>query len=166
MDSNKKKKTDINDDQELKEKLQLLEAKSQEYLAGWQRAKADYANLQKDNEKRAKDLMEIINAAFMAEILPIYNYFKMSLKHVPIEQKESDWVKGIFQIQKQFKDFLNKYKIEEIKTVGEKFDPSWHEAVVCEEKTGITSGIIFEEIEPGYSVDGKLLNPAKVKVAK
>lgn len=150
----------------LKEQLEQAQAEAEKNLAGWQRAQADYANLKRDSEKRGAELFALANAAFMAEILPVYNHFKLALKHLPKEQADQDWVIGIEQIAKQFQEFLKKYQVEEVATVGKKFDPAIHEAVAHETKDGFESDVIFEEVQPGYLVDGKLLNPAKVKVAK
>lgn len=150
----------------LKEQLEQVRAEAEKNLAGWQRAQADYANLKRDSEKRGAELFALANAAFMAEILPVYNHFKLALKHLPKEQADQDWVIGIEQIAKQFQEFLKKYQVEEVATVGKKFDPAIHEAVAHETKDGFESDVIFEEVQPGYLVDGKLLNPAKVKVAK
>ncbi len=154
------------ENEELRKKLEEALIKTDTHLAGWQRAQADYANLKKETENRAKDLIEFANAAFMSEVLPVYSYFKMAMSHVPEEQRKLEWVVGISHIQRQFQDFLKKYKIEEIKTVGEKFDPNFHEAIVHEEKEGFAEDVIFEEVAPGYMVDDKVLMPAKVKVAK
>lgn len=149
-------------------KNELDEAKvlAGENLAGWQRAQADYANFKKETEKRQKDIIEFANANFMSEVLPVYGHFKLALNHIPDEQRDLDWVKGIGLIKKQFEDFLQKYGIEEIKTVGEKFDHNLHEAVTHEAKDGFESDVIFEEAQPGYMASGQVLLPAKVKVAK
>ena len=56
--------------------------------------------------------------------------------------------------------------IEEIKTAGEKFNPEFHEAIAHEEKEGYKTDIIFAEVKPGYTLHGKVISPAKVKVAK
>ncbi|MFA5029447.1 MAG: nucleotide exchange factor GrpE [Patescibacteria group bacterium] len=150
----------------LKEALTLAEGQSQEHLAGWQRARADYSNFKREQEKRQQEVVEFANAVTLAEILPVYSHFKLALKHIPQEQKKEAWVEGIIQIGKQFIDFLKKFKIEEIKTIGEKFNHEFHEAVVHEEKNGFESDVIFEEVSPGYLLAGKVLQPAKVKVAK
>lgn len=151
---------------QLERQLEQAQAEAEKNLAGWQRAQADYANLKKENEKRGEEFFALANAAFMAEVLPVYNHFKLALKHIPEDQSNQDWVVGIKQIAKQFQDFLKKYKVEEIATVGKKFDPKVHEAVAHENKEGFEEDVIFEEIQPGYLVEGRLLNPAKVKVAK
>lgn len=152
--------------EELQEELIKERERSAELLSGWQRAQADYANLKKDEAKRAKETAEWINAGMMSEILPVYSYFKLAVKHIPEEQKKEAWVEGVLFIQKQFTDFLTKYNISEIKTVGEQFDPNLHEAVTHEEHEGFAADQIFEEVSPGYLLNDKVLMPAKVKVAK
>lgn len=151
---------------EEKSELDQLKEEVNRNLAGWQRAQADYANFKKEMEKRQGEMMKFANAAFMSEVLPVYSHFKLALDHIPQDERKKDWVVGILQIKKQFQDFLKKYKIEEIKTVGEKFDHQYHEAVAFEEAKGYNEGQIFEEVQPGYLVEGQILNPAKVKVAK
>lgn len=150
----------------LQEELIQEREHSAELLAGWQRAKADYSNLKKEESKHAQEIMEWANTAFMGEILPVYNHFKLALKHIPEEQKAEAWVQGVMLIQKQFTDFLNKYNISEIKTIGEAFDPNLHEALTHEEREGFGPDQIIEEISPGYLLGEKVLMPAKVKVAK
>lgn len=151
---------------EVRDQLEEVKKLAQENLAGWQRAQADYANFKKETEKRQKDVVEFANASFVAEVLPVYGHFKMALDHVPKEQENLDWVIGIKFIKKQFEDFLQRYGIEEIKTVGEKFDHNLHEAISHEEKEGFESDVIFEEVQAGYRLNGQVLMPAKVKVAK
>ena len=152
--------------EELQEELIKEREHSAELLAGWQRAKADYSNQKKEEDKRAMEIVEWANTAVMSEVLPVYNHFKLALKHVPEEQKKEGWVQGVILIQKQFADFLDKYGIKEIKTVGEKFDPNLHEALTHEEIEGFETDQVFDEINPGYTLNNKVLMPAKVKVAK
>jgi len=154
---------------ELEEARKLLEesqAQAEQSLAGWQRAQADYANLKKETEKRQKDIVEFANATFMSEVLPVYNHFKLAIAHIPEDQRKQDWIVGIDHIKTEFKSFLRKYNIEEIKTVGEKFDPNLHEAVAHEEREGFAEDVIYEEVDSGYMLGDKVIGPAKVKVAK
>lgn len=152
--------------EQLQEELALAAKQAQEHLEGWQRARADYSNLKKEQEKQALEMAEFINASTLAELLPIYSHFKLALGHIPEASLKEPWVMGVIQIKKLFQEFLKKFKVEEIKTVGEKFDHNLHEALTHEDKEGFTSDTIFEEIQPGYLVEDKVLVPAKVKVAK
>lgn len=152
--------------EQLQEELIQAQEQAGKNLAGWQRAQADYSNLVKEQDKKNSEMVAWANAMLLGEILPVYNHFKLALKHIPEEAKKESWLVGIEMIQKQFQDFLKKYAIEEIMTVGEKFDPNLHEALTHEAKEGYESEQIIEEIAPGYLLGDKVLMPAKVRVAK
>ena len=152
--------------EELQTDLMKANERAENNLEGWKRAKADYLNLVKDQDKKTKEAFTWANAAFMSEILPVFNHFKLALEHIPQELKKESWFVGIELIGKQFKDFLSKYKITEIKTIGEKFNPEIHEALTHETKEGFDVDVVFEEVSPGYLLEDKVLMPAKVKVAK
>lgn len=146
--------------------LEQKAAKAEEYLAGWQRAKADYSNYKKEAEKRQQEIIQFANAGLMADLFPIIDNLKLAMRHVPEEAQQQPWFTGFAHITKQIAEFLEKFGIVEIKTVGEKFNPELHEAISHEEKDGFGSDIIFEEAQPGYTMHGKVLQPARVKVAK
>ena len=147
----------------LKKELEEAKKQNQEYLSGWQRALADYSNFQKETEKRKKEIVEFANAEMISDILPIYNNLKLALKHA---NGDDEFLKGIEQIKKQFANLLRGFGIEEIATVGEKFDPNVHEAIECASVDGYQTGYIYDEISAGYKMGDKVLEPAKVKVAK
>jgi len=150
----------------LQEQLEIVQKKSDEHLEGWKRAKADYLNLKKDNEKYQAEMIQFANAALIAQLLPIFDHYKLAWQHVPADFQKTDWVVGFEHIKKQFTDFFKNLGIEEIKTVGEKFNPEFHEAVAHEEKDGFETDTIFAEVKPGYLLQGKVIYPARVKVAK
>ena len=150
----------------LEKELELAKQKAQDYLDGWKRAKADYSNFKKDNEKRQEELIQFANAALVADMIPVFDHFKLALEHVPKDQQEVEWVKGFSHIKKQFEDFLKNLGIEEIKTVGEKFNPTFHEAVAHEENDDFETDVVFKEVKPGYTLHGRVINPAQVKVVK
>ena len=151
----------------LKRELETARKKIDEYLNGWKRAKADYLNLNKDSEKREQEVVQFANAALILEILPIYDNFKLAWRHIPEEHRRNDeWLKGIEHIKSQFRALLKNIGIEEIKTVGEKFNPEFHEAVSKEKITGKKPGEITEELKAGYKLFDKVLEHAKVKVSE
>lgn len=154
------------EENDLQQELEIVSKKAEEYLDGWKRAKADYLNLKKENEKYQTDMIQYANAALIAQLLPVFDNYKLACQHVPDDSVKKDWVIGFFYIKKQFEDFLKNLGIEEIKTINEKFNPEYHEAVAHEEKEGFETDIIFEEVKAGYTLHGKIINPAKVKVAK
>lgn len=155
------------DENKLKVELELAKQKMDEYLNGWKRAKADYINQKKEFEKREKELIQFANAGLILEMMPIYDNFKLAWKHIPEEHRKNDeWLKGIEHIKNQFQGLLKSLGIEEIKTVGEKFDPELHEAVSKEKREGTASGTVIEEVKSGYKLFDKVLEHAKVKVAE
>ena len=138
----------------------------EDYKDKWLRAVADYQNLKKQTVKDKEDWAKYANAGLILELLPVINHFKEAMKHVPAEGKDTDWVKGIMQIKKQFDEFLKNLGIEEIPTVGEKFNPEMHEAVSQQEVEDKEADEIIEEVQAGYTMHGKVIDPAKVIVSK
>lgn len=153
-------KQDNNNDE-----LEQLKAQCEEYLNGWQRAKADYANLKKESEEKQRMFLDVAKAGLIMEILPIYDNLKKALVALPAENNDA-WAEGIKAIKKQFQDWLKQNGIEEIKTVNEKFNPEFHEAVSKEKKEGVEPDMIISELSSGYLIKGKVLVPAKVVVSE
>ena len=147
------------------EELEILTKKATEYLDGWRRAKADYLNLKKESEGLQRQTIEYANAALVAELLPIYNHLKLAIEHKPPDLQDNSWVKGVEHIQSQFKDFFASLGIEEIKTVGEKFNPELHEAIETAVKEGVAPDMVYEQVSAGYTLHGKVITPALVKVS-
>lgn len=146
--------------------VEELKKKLDEYLNGWKRAKADYLNYKKETELRQKEVIEFANARLIAELLPVYENFKKACFHMPEDQQSQNWAQGLSHVKKQFEDFLKNLGIEEIKTVGERFNPEFHEAVESIESKDGESDMVVEEVQAGYMLHGKLVNPAKVKISK
>jgi len=137
-----------------------------EYLAGWQRAQADFLNYKKEQNKRVEEILKFVNIDFILKLLPILDNFDLIEKKLPESLRADENIKGILQIKIQVLSFLKTQEIEEIKTIGEKFDPNFHEAIAEEEIKDKESGIIIEEIQKGYIMHGRVIRPAKVKVVK
>jgi len=159
QNNNKDKDIDI---EKLKKDLEDCQKQAEEYLNGWKRAKADLINFRKEMEKRQTELIEFANAGLILDLLPIYESLKRAVLHA--ESSGQDLKEGIKQIKKQFEDLLKNLGIEEIKTVGEKFNPEFHESVGKRKEEGKEEGIILEEIKAGYIMNSKILEPAKVIV--
>lgn len=150
----------------LTQQLAIANQLKDEYLAGWQRAKADFANYQKNEKDRIKDLLDFSQAAWTIKLLKIYDNFERAQQHFPPEIAHSEWAKGLRQIDSQFSAFFKEHGIEEVRALNQKFDPAIHEAIATEEFPGQESGIVMEVFEKGYQFHEQLLRPAKVKVSK
>jgi len=147
-----------------KKKLEECQKQKEEYLAGWQRARADLINYKKTEMERVGEILKYANEGFILKFLPVLDNFDLLEKKLSAEVKNNDEFKGILQIKKQIQDFFSNQGLEEIKSVGEKFDPNLHE--VAEEVEAKDKDIIVEEIQKGYKINGRLLRPARVKITK
>lgn len=143
--------------------------KCEEYKLGWQRALADYQNLQKETTTRRAEWAQMSKLQILEDFIPVYDNFKKafaSKKQDGWNKEQENWAMGIQFIMKQFGDVLKSHQIEEIKTVGEHFDPTRHEAVGEEAADDKKTGMIIREAEGGYLLGGKVVKVAKVIVAK
>ncbi len=147
--------------------------KSEEYKKDWQRALADYKNLQKETNERRGEWAQMSKAQILEDFIPVYDNFKSAFFHHPILQADNEehkqmknWIDGIGFIMKQFGDVIKSHGIEEIKTVGEKFDPNMHESMGEEEVEGQEPGMVIKELIGGYKMGGKVIKAAKVIISK
>lgn len=143
-------------------KLQNLENQAAQNLAGWQKALADYQNLQKEMDRKMADLSDFVSAAYILELLPIFDNYLRALDHIPVGQKKEQWAIGLEHILKMWESFLSEHSVEKIKTIGEKFDPSIHESVGQKEDKSKEDQLILEEKQSGYKLKSRVIRPAKV----
>lgn len=141
----------------IKEELAEVEAR-------WLRAKADYQNLQKETEKWKMNFAQYAKADMILELLPVYSHYKTALNHIPDEDKDKEWLKGIEHIYKLLQDFMSKMDVSEIKTIDQEFDHNIHEAIKQETNEAKEDNIVLAEIQPGFMLGDRVLQPAKVIV--
>jgi molecular chaperone GrpE len=154
---------DQDDPKKLKELLERSEAEKEQYLSGWQRAKADYINYKKEEQSRLSDIAKYTNEDLLQEMVTVLDNFDLGLRALensgPVE-------KGVYMIRSQIEDILKKRGLERISLKpGDPFDPSIAEAI-AEGESEHPPGTIAEEIEPGYRLYDKVLRPARVKLSK
>lgn len=152
--------------EKLKKKLRECERLKDEYLAGWKRARADFLNYKKGELERIGEIIKYANSGLILKILPILDNLELAEKGIPVDLKNNENIKGLLQIKTQLQDFLKNQGIEEIESMGQKFDPNVHEIVEEVEAKNQKSGIIISEVQRGYKLHGKLIRVAKVKVTK
>ncbi len=153
----------------LKKQLEEEKKKSEEYSNHWKRAMADFQNYKK---RQSELFVELVNSAgqeIIMEILPIFDAFCLAAQHIPEDLKDKEWTKGVVQLKNKLENLLKSKGLEEIKSIGEKFNPEFHEAVemVSSPAGGEKQeGEILEEVQKGYKLNGAVIRTAKVKVAK
>lgn len=151
---------------DLNNKFKECEEQKAEYLKGWQRAKADFLNYKREDAERMENMLKYGKEDLILKFLEVLDNFVKAEKETPKKLRDNQYFKGFLHIRIQFQDLLKRQGVEEIKTVGEKFDPNHHEVVEEVEIDDKEPGMIIEEVQKGYFVGGKLLRVAKVKIAK
>ncbi|OGF65666.1 nucleotide exchange factor GrpE [Candidatus Giovannonibacteria bacterium RIFCSPHIGHO2_01_FULL_48_47] len=141
----------------IREELKVCRKEKEEYLAGWQRAKADFINARKDEEKLRENFLKFAEENLLREFLAIADSLELAIKLRPSE--------GVEQIYSQLRGLLKKYGVSPIESLGKKFDPLEHEAI---EKVEVSEAeredVVLEELQRGWRLHEKVLRPAKVKV--
>lgn len=150
----------------LRSELKESKDESQKNLDGWQRALADYANLQKTSNSQIKELREYTLQGFIEELLPVLDAFEMAMKNRESwEAVSENWRKGVEYIYSQLKSILINNGVEEICNPLDKFNPEIHHAVeeivTDDEKKDHT---ISEIVQKGYRTNKSVIRPAQVKI--
>ena len=143
-----------------------LRAKADEYLDGWQRARAEFANYKKRIERDQEDARGRAAAALLAKVLPIEDDLRRAVRERPESEGLSHWADGIGLIQRKLEALLEAEGVEVIPAEGVAFDPALHEAVTYEPSNDHQEGEIIEVIQQGYRLGERVLRPARVRVAR
>ena len=148
------------------EELEKYKKETEENLAGWKRAMADYQNLKKETAiERGRAAMLGAQTVIFA-ILPALDHFDEAIGHIAESDLEKAWVKGIMLIKKEMEEVLKQFGVEAISCVGEKFNPTRHEAVGESETDGTEPETVTKELQKGYTQNGEIVRPAKVILSK
>ena len=153
----------INRLNKLEEDVASLEEENQKYQNKLQRLQADFVNYRKRVKKEKAGLSLEAKIELINELLPVIDNFERALAS---EDESSNLREGVEMIYKQLMNTLKQEGLEVIPTVDEEFDHTYHEAIMQVEDTDKDSGIIIEELQKGYMLEGKVIRPAMVKVAQ
>jgi molecular chaperone GrpE len=146
--------------------VEQIEKQRDEYLAGWQRSKADFINYKKEELKHLEDVSRYGSESLIKEIIIVMDDFDLALRVMEKNGGTEGIDKGIYMIRSKIEDVLRKKGLEKIKiSPGDIFDPSVAEAML-EATSDKPPGTIVEEIEPGYRLYEKILRPARVILSK
>jgi len=144
--------------------LEAARAEAQETFARYQRLAADFENYKRRTRQELGDRTQYANEELLRKLLPILDNLRRALDHAP-EGIDRSWFEGIKLVARQFEDTLRAQGLSSIPAVGERFDPSQHEAIAQEETDEHEEGTIVEEVQPGYRLHERVLRPTLVKVA-
>lgn len=145
----------------LKDDIIKCHTEKQEYLDGWQRAKAELINYKKDEGKRMEEVGQFVRLRLVEDILPALDSFDLALgKGIPKEVE-----RGIILIRSQLEDILKKHGLEAVIVIpGEAFNPERHESI-GEAGSELPPGTIAEVLQRGYTIRGRIVRPARVKLS-
>ncbi len=150
----------------LQHELEQTKAQSQEYLEGWQRARAEFANYKKRVARDQEDARLRIAADTLSNYLGVIDDLERALKERPEDGEAAAWAEGIELIYRKMYGVLETEGVEVIDAEGEHFDPTLHEAISHDESEDHEEGDVIEVVQPGYRLGERVLRPAMVRVAK
>lgn len=127
------------------------------------RSMAELQNARRRMEEERQQFIRFASSGLMTSLLPVLDNFERAFSAIPAELQGNEWIKGIQQIEKTFKDALQKEGLETIAPKqGEDFNASLHEGLM--QDPNIKNGKISQCFESGYQLKGKVLRVAKVSV--
>lgn len=152
----------------LKKELKNCQKERKEFLDGWQRTKADYANLKRRSEDDKNKIRDYGIEDFSFKLIPIIDNFEMAFKNEEVwNQAPENWRIGVKFIYDQMINVFKEHQINQVDPLNEKFDPEFHhsiETIPVDDKK--QDGIVVEVQQKGYKLKDKLIRPATVKVGE
>lgn len=150
----------------LREELKKAREEKQEYLTGWQRAKADYVNLERSEETKRKELRAHITVGFVEDLLPTLDSFDMAFANKEAWEKvDANWRAGVEYIYQQLVRTVEDYGVKKVGVLGEVFNPTIHEAIeMVPTEQEDQDHTIASVIQYGYIAGERIIRPARVKV--
>lgn len=136
-------------------------AEDEALMAKYQRLMADFQNYKRRTEKEKNDIYAYANEKLILGLLEVIDNFERAVLSETADEKYAEGMEMIF---KQLKGVLEKSGLEEIKALGEGFDPNFHNAVMTEDNDQFESGSVTEVLQKGYTLNGKVIRPSMVKV--
>lgn len=150
----------------LREDLKTVRKEKEEYLTGWQRAKADYVNLQKDSDAKYKELRTMVTGNMVEDLLPVLDSFNMAMGNKDAWEKvDANWRNGVEYIHQQFLRVLADNNVTALDQIDVMFDPMLHESIeTIPTEDESKDHKIAQVIQTGYKIGDKIIRPARVKV--
>jgi len=148
-----------------------LTAAQEEARKNWDlylRERADLENFRRRAQKEKEDLARFANENILKEMLPVLDNLERAIEHARQESGggEESLRQGVEMTLGLFAKSLEKFGVTPIQAEGEPFDPAWHEAMGQLESSEHPANTVVKELQKGYQLNGRLLRPTLVMVAK
>lgn len=150
----------------LRQDLKVAKKEKEEYLTGWQKERADFANYKKQEDDRKSNYSESLREHILTRFLTVADSFNMAFANKESWEKvDSNWRKGVEYIYSQLNSVFEEYGVKEIGSVGEDFSPNIHESIetVNTDKKE-DNHKIAAVIQKGYKLGSRVIRPARVNV--
>ena len=152
-------------------RIAQLEAEKQEWQESLLRKQADFENYRRRMQKEKEDAIQFANQSLIGELLEVLDNFERALSSHREEKESSAEMQSLFEglelVEKQLSDLLcSRWGLKAIESLGAEFDPNFHEALMMEEGENYEVPTVVESFQTGYILHGRVLRPARVKVAK
>lgn len=152
--------------EQLLQNINQLEETSRRNFDLYVRSQAEIENMKKRFQKEKSELTKYCNESLIRALLPIMDNLEKALAHAQSEKSAEAIKEGVELTLKGMRDTLVKSGLEEVKALGEAFDPSYHEAMYEKVDNCVEAGTVVEEYQKGYLLNQRLLRPAMVVVSK
>ena len=146
--------------------LEIAERRAAEAEAGWQRARADFANLKRRTEEQRAESATVAGDRLLVRVLDLADDFDLAVEHVPAEVKDTPWVDGIAAIDRKLRALLEAEGIKPMGGEGERFDPQTQQAISYEDTADVPDGTVIKVLQRGFTIGDRVLRPALVAVAR
>ena len=152
-------------------RIAQLEAEKQEWQESLLRKQADFENYRRRMQKEKEDAIQFANQSLIGELLEVLDNFERALSSHREDKESSAEMQSLFEglelVEKQLSDLLcSRWGLKAIESLGAEFDPNFHEALMMEEGENYEVPTVVESFQTGYILHGRVLRPARVKVAK
>lgn len=152
----------------LRKKLKACETEKNDFLAGWQRTKADSVNARREEEERRQDIIKFSEKALVLELVNLADSFDiLRADRENWEKIDKNWRQGVEHLRSQLTSIMKSRGVEATENLGKTFNPKESESigeiyVDKEEK----EGMVMEEMRKGYKMHGAVIRPSLVKIGK
>ena len=163
-ESKAEEKKELTPMEQLQEQIRLKDEEIANQKDTFLREKAELENFKKRLTKEKDDFVQFANERLLQELIQIEDNLERALE-VPNATLES-LKEGVEMIQKQFSTFLKNQKVEPIEAIGKAFDPTLHEVLNQQESEEHEENTVIDEYSKGYTLNGRILRPAKVVISK
>lgn len=153
-------------EQQLRNKFKTVESENVTLKDQILRTAAELDNFRKRTEREFSQIIRNANEKILRDLLPVVDDLERSLKSAPKGGGKSDFHKGFELIYQKLISILQEYGLEPMESIGTDFNVEQHDALLQVEREDMPSGIVVEEHEKGYLLNGKVIRHAKVVVSK